>query len=85
MVLLVVLLVARKPKYVDVLKGSKTTNPSVPAPDLFPPLIPSQPTGNYFVSAPGKWSSFKFCYRDLEMRVLSYLFPIDYFIIILFN
>lgn len=39
----------RKPKYVDVLKGSKITNLSIPAPDIFPPIMPSQTTVNYFI------------------------------------
>jgi hypothetical protein len=40
---------ARKLKYVDVLERSKTTNPSIPAPDIFPPIMPSQATVNYFI------------------------------------
>ncbi|XP_023718368.1 uncharacterized protein LOC111870357 isoform X4 [Cryptotermes secundus] len=42
----------RKPRYVNVLEGSKTTGPSLPAPDLFPPIIPSQTSVNYFVPSP---------------------------------
>ncbi|XP_069689503.1 protein transport protein Sec16A-like isoform X2 [Periplaneta americana] len=41
----------RKPKYVDVLGGNKTTNLNVTATDLFPTVMPSQPQ-NYFIPAP---------------------------------
>lgn len=50
------MLIARKPKYVDVLKGSKTTNPAIPAPDIFPPTVPSQTTVNYFIPSAGEWT-----------------------------
>jgi hypothetical protein len=44
---------------VDVLAGSKMTNVSVPAPDIFPPIMPSQTTVNYFIPPPGKWTIFQ--------------------------
>jgi hypothetical protein len=44
---------------VDVLKGSKITNLSIPAPDIFPPIMPSQTTVNYFIPSTGEWTLFQ--------------------------
>ncbi|KAJ4437480.1 hypothetical protein ANN_17624 [Periplaneta americana] len=60
----------RKPKYVDVLGGNKTTNLNVTATDLFPTVMPSQPQ-NYFIPAPGIRIPSRPTIHDLVDKVKS--------------
>jgi len=44
---------------VDVLERSKTINPSIPAQDIFPPIMPSQTTVKYLIPSAGEWTIFQ--------------------------
>lgn len=58
----------------DVLERSKTTNPSIPAPDIFPPIMPSQATVNYFIPSAGEWTVFQIA-QEADMHTTpSHLF-----------
>jgi hypothetical protein len=60
---------------VDVLERSKTTNPSIPAPDIFPPIMPSQATVNYFIPSAGEWTVFQIAQEaDRPATPSSHLF-----------
>jgi len=64
----------RKPKYVDVLERNKTINPSIPAPDIFPPIMASQATVNYFIPSAGEWTMFQIAQEADRPTTHSHLF-----------